>query len=132
MINLQLQPVSTNERPQRVKHLRYINTTFAILNSVYTFNSGPKLSKRYTVSWLTMGISQNLICIIVLVCCFTTHAHNQHDPPAPVPSDALSEHQHFSDSGEHDTSYDHDMFLGRDEARNFENLDPKIVKNKLR
>jgi hypothetical protein len=78
-----------------------------------------------------MGITENLICI-VLVCCITTYAHNQHDPPAPVASDALSEHQHFSDSGDHDTSYDHDMFLGRDEARNFENLDPKIAKNKLR
>ena len=50
----------------------------------------------------------------------------------PVMSDALSEHQHFSDGGEHDTSYDHDMFLGRDEAKHFENVDPKIAKNKLR
>ena len=77
-----------------------------------------------------MAIIYNLIYCVVLVCC--TYAHTQHDPPMPVSNDALSEHQHFGDSGEHDTSYDHDMFLGRDEARNFENLDPKIAKNKLR
>jgi hypothetical protein len=77
-----------------------------------------------------MGITYNLLYSIVLICC--TYAHNQHDPPIPVPSDALSEHQHFTDSGEHDTSYDHDIFLGRDEARNFENVDPNVAKNKLR
>ena len=79
-----------------------------------------------------MSMNQYLISTIVMVCFIVASAHNQHDPPMPVMSDALSEHQHFSDGGDHDTSYDHDMFLGRDEAKHFENLDPKIAKNKLR
>ena len=79
-----------------------------------------------------MDMTKYLTCTLVLICCITTFAHNQHDPPAPVVNDALSEHQHFSDGGDHDTQYDHDMFLGRDEAKNFENLDPKIAKSKLR
>lgn len=77
-----------------------------------------------------MSIIPNLI--VVLVCICTTDAHTPHEPPMPGASDPLSEHQHFSDSGDHDTSYDHDMFLGRDEAKKFENIDPKIAKIKLR
>ena len=79
-----------------------------------------------------MSMNRYFISAIALVCCTIASAHSQHEPPMPVMSDALSEHQHFSDGGEHDTSYDHDMFLGRDEAKNFENVDPKIAKNKLR
>lgn len=79
-----------------------------------------------------MGSTRLFLWTVLLVCTSTSLAHEQHKPPVKTPSEALSEHQHYSDAGEHDASYDHDMFLGKDEAVNFENLDPKIAKNKLR
>ena len=42
----------------------------------------------------------------------------------------LSEQEHFADE-EHNPEYDHEAFLGKDEARDFEELTPEESKERL-
>lgn len=77
-------------------------------------------------------LHQGLIAVVLLVCALTSDAHMEHMPPVPVQGDAMSDHQHFNDNGDHDASYDHEIFLGKDEAKQFDDLDPKLAKEKLR
>ena len=69
---------------------------------------------------------------VLLFCIVTTRAHTEHKPPVEMPVDAPSEHPHFNDNGDHDVSYDHEAFLGKDEAEEFDELEPEVAKAKLR
>ena len=37
----------------------------------------------------------------------------------------MSEHEHFDGEGEHNADYDHDAFLGEEEAKEFDKLTPE-------
>ena len=43
----------------------------------------------------------------------------------------LSDEQHFDEFGNHNPDYDHDAFLGEEEAKKFRNLSPAESKEKL-
>ena len=43
----------------------------------------------------------------------------------------ISDADHYK-SGEHDSSYDHDAFLGKAHGHEFDSLDPKEAKRRLR
>jgi len=43
----------------------------------------------------------------------------------------ISDADHYN-SGEHDASYDHDAFLGKAHGHEFDSLDPKEAKRRLR
>lgn len=45
--------------------------------------------------------------------------------------DPLSNEQHYGDHDEHNTIYDHEAFLGEDEAKQFDNLSPEESKERL-
>ncbi|XP_064482432.1 calumenin-A-like isoform X2 [Ornithodoros turicata] len=50
----------------------------------------------------------------------------QHRPQKP-----LSEAEHYVSTGEHNPKYDHDAFLGEDEAKSFDQLSPEESKRRL-
>ncbi|XP_067132074.1 calumenin-A-like [Centruroides vittatus] len=45
--------------------------------------------------------------------------------------DPLSNEKHYGDNDEHNTVYDHEAFLGEDEAKSFDNLSPEESKERL-
>lgn len=54
------------------------------------------------------------------------HTHEEHDHK-------LSDTKHYKDgNGGHDTSYDHDAFLGKAHGHDFDNLKPEESKRRLK
>lgn len=45
--------------------------------------------------------------------------------------DPLSDEQHYGDHNEHNAAYDHEAFLGEDEAKSFDQLSPEESKERL-
>ena len=43
----------------------------------------------------------------------------------------LSEEEHYSDGHEHNTQYDHEAFLGKEEAKNFDQLSKEEAGKRL-
>lgn len=52
-------------------------------------------------------------------------------PPVQVKDGSLSDQDHFHE-GKHDPQYDHDAFLGEEQAREMKKLSPKETKKRLR
>ena len=44
----------------------------------------------------------------------------------------ISDAEHFHKDGKHDTSYDHDAFLGKTHSHDFDGLEPEEAKRRLR
>lgn len=51
--------------------------------------------------------------------------------PETLPEDDLSDTKHF-DHGKHDSKYDHDAFLGEEDAATYDSLTPEQTKEKLK
>ena len=48
------------------------------------------------------------------------------------PNHKISDAEHFHKGGQHDTSYDHDAFLGKSHSHDFDGLEPEEAKRRLR
>lgn len=67
-----------------------------------------------------------IFCVFVLSLCLFSNAHPKHV------KDGLSEKKHETGEGhEHNPEYDHEAFLGQDEAKVFDHLSPEESKEKL-
>ena len=51
---------------------------------------------------------------------------------AEVHEHKISDAEHFNKDGKHDTTYDHDAFLGKGHGHDFDGLEPKEAKRRLR
>ncbi|XP_066928056.1 calumenin-A-like [Clytia hemisphaerica] len=51
---------------------------------------------------------------------------------AKVEEHKISDEEHFHKDGKHDTSYDHDAFLGKGHGHDFDGLEPQEAKRRLR
>lgn len=49
-----------------------------------------------------------------------------------VENHKISDEEHVHKDGTHDSSYDHDAFLGKSHGHDFDGLDPKVAKQRLR
>lgn len=63
-----------------------------------------------------------LVNFLMVVKCNTMENHKH----------KISDAEHFHEDGEHDTSYDHDAFLGKEHSHDFDGLDPEEAKQRLR
>ena len=70
---------------------------------------------------------------VVFLFCVTLAVHCRAKPkPKPkVQGDRLSDAEHYSKGGEHDHAYDHEAFLGKDQAEQFKELTPEESKRRL-
>ena len=57
--------------------------------------------------------------------------NSKHGSERVVPDRKLSDKQHFDGDHVHDYDYDHEAFLGKDEAREFDQLTPEESKGRL-
>jgi hypothetical protein len=80
----------------------------------------------------------NKFTVIVFLVVVTLVAQSVQDktkkrkkPPVPANDGSFSEKEHFHE-GKHDAQYDHDAFLGEDQAKEMEKLSPKETKKRLR
>lgn len=70
--------------------------------------------------------AKTAILLLVLSISLTVQASAIPDPANKrVKEQHLSEHDHLDEDGDHNAEYDHDAFLGEDEAKEFENLSPE-------
>lgn len=69
------------------------------------------------MSWTVMG--------------FSLAASAKIKRPETMKQEDLSDTKHF-DHGAHDTKYDHDAFLGEEDAAEYETLTPEQTKEKLK
>ncbi|KAF8774001.1 Calumenin like protein [Argiope bruennichi] len=78
-----------------------------------------------------MAISRNvilLVCLLVFVMC---RAVPNPDGSKRVHDKPLSDEKHYGENEAHNTQYDHEAFLGEEEARKFDELSPEESKERL-
>ncbi|XP_032226201.1 calumenin [Nematostella vectensis] len=78
---------------------------------------------------------KKIVFLLIVVSVFSINAgksKGKKQPPIPPNNeDSFSEQDHFP-GGEHSSKYDHDAFLGEDQAAEFDELTPKQTKQRLR
>ena len=70
------------------------------------------------LSWAVLGVS-------------LAAATKAKKKPETLPEDDLSDKKHF-DHGKHDSKYDHDAFLGEEDAAMYDTLTPEQTQEKLK
>lgn len=78
-----------------------------------------------------------IICVLIIspVLCGVMHSHTNelNKERSEDGSFITRDHKHFSDSGEHDTAFDHEAILGSHaEAEEFDHLPPEEAKKRLK
>lgn len=72
---------------------------------------------------------------LVTICLIATHAvHAIPKPDEPLPGAAhghSAQHSSHLNSDKHDTQYDHEQFLGEDQAKTFDELAPEESRRRL-
>jgi len=68
----------------------------------------------------------SLLMLAMLISAVVAGPSNRHGGPRD-----LSEEEHYSDGHEHNTQYDHEAFLGKEEAKNFDQLSKEDAKRRL-
>lgn len=79
-------------------------------------------------------LSIHKIFVFVTTLCLTTvfaNAANVHGGERVHEPEKLSNQAHFNSHNQHNAVYDHDAFLGADEARKFEHLSPEESRKRL-
>jgi len=66
-----------------------------------------------------------VFCIIFLICSIAMAKED------PKKQEGLSDEKHFNAAGEHNAKYDHDAFVGEEEAKKYEKLSAEESKEKL-
>lgn len=76
--------------------------------------------------------------VVVVVALATLAAHSaegkekaKKKPPVQAKEGSFSDQEHFHD-GKHDAQFDHDAFLGEEQAKEMRKLSPKETKKRLR
>ncbi|XP_013787349.1 calumenin-like [Limulus polyphemus] len=75
--------------------------------------------------------TQNFVFICILLMAVGSAIPKPQDEKKRVMDKPLSDEQHYSDDSEHNMDYDHEAFLGEDEAKTFEDLTPEESKQRL-
>ena len=75
-------------------------------------------------------MSPNFLLVLLCFCCLKVFA-SVNLKSASTHTDDLSSQQHFKGEA-HDSAYDHDAFLGEDQAQEWEKLPVAEVKARLR
>ncbi|XP_076310701.1 calumenin-like isoform X2 [Tachypleus tridentatus] len=76
-------------------------------------------------------LNQSFLFIVILLMAIGLAVPNPDNEKKRVVNKPLSDEQHYGDDAEHNVDYDHEAFLGEDEARTFENLTPEESKKRL-
>lgn len=71
-----------------------------------------------------------LITLAAVVSCSAVPNHAG-DKKSHVVDQKLSDLEHLDEEGHHNTEYDHEAFLGKDDAQKFDNLAPEESKRRL-
>ena len=75
---------------------------------------------------MTKGVP--LLCII----CFVLASFGVCEPVGKEREPkGLSDQEHYNEDGEHNVEYDHEAFLGKERAKEFDQLSPEEAKRRL-
>jgi len=105
------------------------------LNSALLSKSSPSRLRNGILPFLLNIAFVNCICHIALLSLWSSNTDaGVISKPESINSPhehKLSEKEHFGSDDHHNADYDHDAFLGRDEAQTFDELSPEESKERL-